>query len=472
MPVRVSDGGARSVLLGREDDGTLWLAAVVDDRLVLRHGSSDGRSWTTLESPPGSAATLPANQASLVGIDGGVALAWTSPDRPAVFVSRHRSGAAPTDWRETVLEGEGIGGQAGNLAALAVPGETGDRLVLTAGVDSGDGNPEGPNIVVIVVEPDDSWHPHLFGRVSDRHARPTLVADQARDRLFVVATASGDQGSGIYIKESPLGAIDFATGVGLPLIEGVGLEDVDDATVTKQPVSAATGIVTLASDDVSGRYRSAILPIGDAAIPGAGWAPSTDPQPLVRDTFDAWQARTPVTLDWQVSRGTPAGRLTLVDSPGGQGTALRLTSADGQRARGCRVLPITDGRPVDVDTMVWVSDLGGSDAAIAVRGMGEDTAVIRFDNEGTLAYFEGAEKVRTTTAFGPGTWYRVRLHVDPATKTYDLTVQPREGGEPLLARRGVAWRSPIAPAGTDEVCFEVPSGAGLALDVEQLSVRG
>ncbi|MBA2770372.1 MAG: Ig-like domain repeat protein [Sporichthyaceae bacterium] len=157
------------------------------------------------------------------------------------------------------------------------------------------------------------WSQHTVitrqaGGVSQDATRPVLVLDS--DQAHVMMTDLVDGGS-IYRNSAPLSSLAFTNGLGVTFIKDSAYPNVNDATSTKQQVSASDGIIVLASDDVDGRDRylhgctGASCPAGGVVTPppAAATATSTSltasPNPSV--------AGAPVTLTATVSGGPDIG---------------------------------------------------------------------------------------------------------------------------------------------------------------------
>jgi hypothetical protein len=118
-----------------------------------------------------------------------------------------------------------------------------------------------PQILVLDRDPaTGDWSSAPFGRISDCHTRPILMLDSQRQVLHVFATApdsgcpfAGAAGT-IFEKTSPMSNLSFPLGRGTPVIRDVASPNLNNVTSTKQSVTDATGLVVLASNDVTKRY--------------------------------------------------------------------------------------------------------------------------------------------------------------------------------------------------------------------------
>jgi PKD repeat protein len=127
----------------------------------------------------------------------------------------------------------------------------------------------------------------VFGTVADCHTRPQIVIDSSNRVLHMLATApssggcpyTGSPGT-IYAKTAPLNDLTFPPGRGTPVIRDAASANLNNVTATKQNVTAATGLVVLASNDATRRYWHADLAltaprpnVGFTAAPLSGTAP-------------------------------------------------------------------------------------------------------------------------------------------------------------------------------------------------------
>jgi PKD repeat protein len=90
-----------------------------------------------------------------------------------------------------------------------------------------------------------SWTSTTVGLKRDHHTRAIVELDEVDQIIHVFAT-SPESGGSIYEKTSPMGSISFPGGQGTVVVQDADGK-LNNATSTKQNVSAATGLVVLAS---------------------------------------------------------------------------------------------------------------------------------------------------------------------------------------------------------------------------------
>ena len=122
-----------------------------------------------------------------------------------------------------------------------------------------------PLVILMVRGTDGTWTSHVVGTYSNSHTRPIVELDEGAGRIDVFAT-HGQSGGTIVRKSARIGAPDFAAGTGEIVMQDDDAPKLNDATSTKQNVSAASGLVVLANNNTTSRYWHAEI-AGDGSIP-------------------------------------------------------------------------------------------------------------------------------------------------------------------------------------------------------------
>jgi hypothetical protein len=94
-----------------------------------------------------------------------------------------------------------------------------------------------------------------------RPARPILLIDRTNSMLHIFAS-SNENGGTTLEKTSPIGRPGFINGLGTVFINDAASPNLNNATSTKQNVDASTGIVVLATNDVTHFYWHGYEPLG------------------------------------------------------------------------------------------------------------------------------------------------------------------------------------------------------------------
>ena len=131
-------------------------------------------------------------------------------------------------------------------------------------VKTSEKGPSDTLISLLVRDPDSAtWSGHTVGTVFDDFTRAICVVDEEQGIVFVVTTrpvAEAHEGA-VQMKMAPLDSIYFKPGLGIPVIRDIRAPDMSDATSTKQPVTSRTGLVVLASNNLTRRYWHSFTPL-------------------------------------------------------------------------------------------------------------------------------------------------------------------------------------------------------------------
>lgn len=471
FPVRISDAGVEGIVVARDSLGVLWVAFMQDRRVYVSHSTTNDAVWVKpVALPWPSTVTTPDDIASVVAFGPGrIGVLWTNQRTGAVLFTSRRDGDPDDVWDEPVaaLEGQDLADDHLN-AKVAADG----RLfvaVKTSLDEPAEPNPESPLTVLLERHPDGTWSRHQFGRVRDHHTRPIILIDDRAGLVYMIA-ASPTVGGTIYVKWSSLDAIEFPSGLGVPLIPGTDGAVIVDPTSTKSPVDAEAGFVILAFDRANERYVHAV--IGGPGGPSDSPWPSGETNPATvyfADTFEPWTTGAAPGNGWEL-RDPVEGRLTIASDPA-HGQIAVLAAAGAGDTRACKSFTTLDGRPLTAEVSVRPSGVGAADiVGLALRGSGGDVASIRFGQGGTFSYYDGPTKIRSDIAYVPGRWYRLRATVDLGQRTAKVEIVDESTRTTILSAADLGWRIPdVEKAGT--ACVQAPGGPGApSLSFDDVSV--
>jgi hypothetical protein len=458
FPIQLNDGGVEAVVLARDATDRLWIAYTSANRVWVRASDGDDHHWGVTFTPAvDGTAVAPDDIAAVLPFGDSVGLMWSNQREDAVYFSAHRDRDPVDVWSPTEVVSRGIRQPDDHINMKA--DEIGRvYAALKTSLDTlPNANPLAPQIMLAVRDLEGGWHQHVVARVKDHHTRPIVLIDEQRDMLFVVATSPATGGS-VYYKRSSLEHVSFETGIGTLLIGGGVDMKVNNATSTKQSLTAESDMVVLASDNSTARYLHGVLDLG-----GPGVGPSSpplvlagEPQLVVNDAFDSWRKGEPLPMGW-VSRNVAPGGAT-VQARGERGRVGQVAAiSDGPPPRVCRrFAPISAGR-VLVTFDVRARGTGRSEAVLAlVRGAGGDAAQVRFGARGTFTYVDGNERTITSARWKPDVWYGVTIELDVAARSTMLAISDG-AGDAVLRRVRAAWPHPATSV--DEICFQASAGA-------------
>jgi hypothetical protein len=200
---------------------------------------------------------------------------WSNQEQSAVYFAEHVDGAARTSWdvTRTAIEGLGSADDHINVKAVQADGTGQVYAVVKTAYDEVGGASTVPLIMLLARDPSTgAWSSYPVARLRDCHTRPVLLVDTEHQMLYVFMTApnsgcpyTGYPGS-IFMKSSPMSNIAFPEGRGTSIMRDVLSPNLNNPTTTKQSVNSVTGMVVLASNDVTQRYWHADIPLGGTLL--------------------------------------------------------------------------------------------------------------------------------------------------------------------------------------------------------------
>jgi hypothetical protein len=218
-----------------------------------------------------------------------IGVMWSNQLDDTVFWAVHNDGQAATVWHGGVaVHGTNLADDHMNLKSIQA--DSSGRVfaaVKTSLDESSSPTSTNAQLNLLVYRPGTgSWATTVFGTVADCHTRPLVLLDTSQSTVHVFATAptsggcpySGAPGT-IYEKSASMDNPAFPAGRGTPVIRDSASANMNNVTSTKQSVDAASGIVVLASNDVTNRYWHADLSVtGQVTPPAPGQV--TPPAPV------------------------------------------------------------------------------------------------------------------------------------------------------------------------------------------------
>lgn len=455
FPVRITTTGVGHVSVARASTGTLWAAFVTDQRLQVAHTLGDDRNWTDPEPVPVAEASTAVDAAAVAANGEQVALLVANVDGT---LAAHST----TDgerWSSVSL----IGGSARDVertVALRAGPAAGPRFLGLATVQpphDGSGNALAPHVVALSTADGADWSTHAVSRVEDDLDDPALLIDEGAREAVVFATVEGS----IRMKRAPLDRLVFSSGRGtvvLPADVGGQFREPTSAKL----VPAGAGTLVLAADSGIGRYGHGALNVKVA--PGA--VGQSDDAVILAESFDGRPADAGPPPGWELGSEVGVGELSL--TPSTSGLALRLASGQPGAARACRRF-VSQPAALRVGLSFRLAGGGTGDAVVtSLRGTGE-SASIRVDHRGRIAWFDGVVKQKGSRTLAPATWYRLEVQVEPSTRRYDFKISD-SGATVVASAEGLGWRVDDARA-PDQLCVATREGVGAEIAIDDVEVQ-
>lgn len=234
--------------------GHLWATWAERGRVWVTRSGDEGREWSSPVSPTAETLSDASNEMAVVAAFGdAIGVLWSNQDSHVFSFAVHREGDPLDKWTmETALTGEGMVDDHIHLSVM--PGDSGETLIAAVKTSLNDleAPSDSPLTLVLVRSPDGTWSSHTVSRIKDRVTRPITVVDPANQRVHLFQQAP-NTGGAIYHKASRLPDLSFDAGPGEVWISGTDAALADPSSA-RQPVTAATGLVVLASEVTGNHY--------------------------------------------------------------------------------------------------------------------------------------------------------------------------------------------------------------------------
>ncbi|MDQ3147269.1 MAG: hypothetical protein M3R01_10140 [Actinomycetota bacterium] len=248
-PATINTWKTETLVLAKDSSGQLWATWAQQNQVWANTTSGDDARWGTPFPVPGAGGLSSDDISSVIAFGGNrIGLLWSNQVSDTMHFAVHDDAVA--DDRAFGAPEVVIGGPGTNLADdhMNLKADASGRVYATTKTSKT--SSLDPFIFLHVRSVDGRWSSTIFGLVGDKHTRPIVLLDETTRVLHLFATA-GQSGDVIFRKTTSMDAPSFAPGQGTALITA---PDVNNATSTKQSVSAETGTVILGTADDTRLY--------------------------------------------------------------------------------------------------------------------------------------------------------------------------------------------------------------------------
>ncbi len=268
FPVAINDARTETLVLAKDTTGTLW-ATWTHGGVVRVNHTMNGNDllWSGAMTLPvtGAGGLDPAEAPALIAFDGKLGLAWSDRADGRIRFAVRDDAAPATSWSpETAMNEPGAVSDALDL------GSSGGRVYLATETPSGALRLLARSVAAPGLG---TWTVREIADAAADLAQPILLVDQASALLRVFATgptlAGGSAlGAGaVYEKVAPLATLLFPSGRGTPVIQDGNSPAVGAPSSTRQVLDSSTGLVVLASNELTQRAWHAHAALGSAPLP-------------------------------------------------------------------------------------------------------------------------------------------------------------------------------------------------------------
>jgi hypothetical protein len=462
FPVALTTYGAESFVLDKDSTGTLWVTYTHNLAAYVTHSNGTDSSWVApYVVPVAGASTLSTDDTSaVVAFGNSIGVMWSNQNDETMYFASHADGTPDDQWNlNPALTLPEYADDHINLKSLQA---TTDGRVFAATNTSLNGS-AAPLILLLTLSAQGNWSRTTFGTVADNHTRPQLLLDEANDRIYLLAASPCCSGGTVYYKETSLSNPQFDAGLGTVFLETSQDPKINNISSTKQPLTAASGLVAIAGDDSTKFYLHNALSLGGAGDtdppettiltgPGAG---TNETMATFTFTADELSSNFECTIDGigftPCTSPTTYSSLSVdphhfevraTDLAGN--TDLTPAMWDWTVNASTTFLPVAD---TFVDAAAPTANFGSATSLSSDGGSQPEEAFLRFDVTGLSTPVQGAFlRVWVTNATGNGP------EVFPASNAWDEST--------------VTWNT--KPASTGSAIFDagnVGSGAWYEFDV-------
>jgi trimeric autotransporter adhesin len=310
FPVTINAAKTETLVIDKDSTGALWATWTAGSRVYVNHSTGNDASWGTPYIVPGAGTTLTSDDiSSLIHFDannvGQIGVMWSNQSDGKFYFALHADGAGDGAWSSSAVP---TGASSDDHINLKTDGA--GRVY--AAVKTSEGSSSRPLVQLLVRSAAGAWSATTFGTVSNSHTRPIVLLDTTNDLIHMFATCpqppktSGQSGGDICEKTATIGdSPSFGAGIGTAVIRDADSAEMNDATSTKQNLSAATGLVVQANNattDVYWHMQETLGGSSQTVAAGFTGTPTTGSAPLPVQFTDT-STGSPTSWSWSFGDG-------------------------------------------------------------------------------------------------------------------------------------------------------------------------
>jgi len=263
FPVLVNSAKSETLVLDKDSTGQLWVTWTQANKVYINRSLGDDLTWGTPFVLPVQGPNLDLDDISTILSFNGdrIGVMWSNQIELKVYFAVHLDSNDDTTWEpaEVALVDATLGAVADDHLNIKMMSDgTGDLFAVTKSSLSGSSS---PRIYLLKRALSGVWDHHVVAKNSDDYTRPIVMLDEENRELYVFASCNGT----IRKKTVDLDNINFPTGKGDMFIQSDTDLDINDPTSAKHNVNSATGLLVLASDEVSRYYLHNYIALAGSA---------------------------------------------------------------------------------------------------------------------------------------------------------------------------------------------------------------
>ncbi|MCV2491114.1 PKD domain-containing protein [Geodermatophilus sp. YIM 151500] len=298
FPKNINNYSSESLTIDKTSSGSVWATwtqvtgtgASATSAVYVNNGTGSGATWGSPFVVPTTGGVNPRPKAddisALVTYGNYVGVLWSNQIDSRVYWSLHSDSAGRTSWNgRTALSGTRAADDHINIKSIVADSSGRVWAVVKTSLGDSSSDPQSAaGIKLLSYQPSSqSWTNTNVSTVGDCQTRPQLMLDEPAQKLHVVVTGKTGTGTctstgdgAIYLKSASMGSPSFQSGNGTVIMRDAASERLNNVTTSKQTITAASGLVVLASNHSTGRYWHSDTMAGSASTPPpTGSAPAS-----------------------------------------------------------------------------------------------------------------------------------------------------------------------------------------------------
>ncbi|MET1063489.1 MAG: PKD domain-containing protein [Arthrobacter sp.] len=487
FPTTIMNNSSESMTIDRDSTGAIWAtwtqvssnaSGGFTNTVYVNRSAPDGTSWSSPFVIPVSNPNPAPDDISAVVAYGAnkIGVMWSDQLTGAVRWATRTDGTSPTatsSWKvQDAVRGNKLADDHISIKTLQSDNSGRVFAAVKTGLNDTAGNQSQAQLTLLVFKPGTgAFTTSTIATVSDCVSRPQIVLDTQNNTVHAFHTAPGTDISGcaysgipgaIYEKTASMDNPVFPAGRGTPIIQDGASANMNDVTTSKQSVNSTTGLVVLASNNVTKRYWFSYRSLGTAPQPAAPVA-SFDATALsgkapLNVSFTDTSIGAPTSWAWAFGDGgtsTTRNPSYTYTTPGTYTATLTATNAGGSTTAS-KTITVSPGSTPSSGITVGASTTTNNPLATTTVTLNKPAGTAAGD---VLVASFTADKNPTVSAVPAGwtalvnnlsissgartfAYYRVVGSSDPASYNWTLSTAVKWGGG-VTAYRGVNNATPL-----------------------------
>jgi hypothetical protein len=270
FPVQIMSGRAETMAFDKDSTGQLWITFTQSSKVYVNRSLGNDLTWGAPFVVPSSTTLDSDDISSLVAYQGNIGVLWSNQRDDKMYFSYHRDVDADEAWQPIVAAYSGTNNADDHINLKSLQTDGSGRLF--AAVKTSLSGTTQPRLLLLWASPGGAWGSTVFSTGAESQTRPLVLLESTNQRVYMFATTEG--GGALYMKSTSMDNPDFSDqpGQGEPFVKNSTYGSLNNATSTKQTLSAATGLVVLVSDESKRFYLHNTLALGN---PPADTTPPT-----------------------------------------------------------------------------------------------------------------------------------------------------------------------------------------------------